>query len=115
MARKGRPRRWTEYEYHRLFQYVIYRQGELRESIRCACRNISQREPWRSTGLSAETLRRRFSEADRLWAQGKLGRSTPLDFNFALSQDDMEAMMTSFRYPIAMEEYARIAQMDASV
>jgi hypothetical protein len=112
MATKGRPTKWTEYEYRRLFQFVIYRKGELRESIRCACRNISQREPWRSTGLSAETLRRRFSEADRLWARGKLGRYTPLDFNFALNQDDLETMMRSFRYPTAMEKYARAARVD---
>jgi hypothetical protein len=71
MTRKGRPTKWTEYEYYRLLQYVIYRRGELGESVRCACRNISRskQEPW--PGLSAETLRRRFGEAERLWLLGQ--------------------------------------------
>jgi hypothetical protein len=112
MARKGRPARWTEYEYYRLLQYVTYRRGELKESVRCACRNISRskRKLWH--GLSAETLRRRLGEAERLWEQGKLGRYTPLDLNFALHQGEIKAMMTSFRYPNGMEEYARAARMD---
>jgi hypothetical protein len=105
MVRKGRPTTWTEYQYYRLFQYVTYRRGALGQSVRCACRDISQREPWHSTGLSAETLRRRFGEAGRLWAQGKLGRYTPLDFNFALNQDDLRDMMTLPRYLRAMAEY----------
>lgn len=105
MARTGRPTKWTEYEYYRLFEFVMYRRGELKESVRCACLHISEREPWRSTGPSAETLRRRFREASRLWDQGKLGRYTPLDLNFALTQDDRESMMTSFRYRNAMEQY----------
>ena len=114
MAGKGRPMKWTEHEYYRLFQYVIYRRGELGESVRCACRNISQREPWRSTGLSAETLRRRFSEAERLWERGGMGQNAPgLDLNFALTYEDMEAIMNSPLRPNGMDDYIRSAHVDA--
>jgi hypothetical protein len=120
MAKKGRPTTWTRYKYHTLFQCVILRRGRFGESVRCACRYISQREPWR--GLSAATLRRWFSKAARLSAQGELQvrrKGGGLDFNFRpLTEQELIDMMVpraSIRYPKLVEEllddysYARVS------
>jgi len=86
-------------------EFVTYYQCELKCSVRRACQLISEREPWRTSGLSAVTLRRRFVEAARLRGQGKLGQTgLSLDFNFALNQDDLELMMGRFRYPQLIEQ-----------
>lgn len=106
----GRPTKWTEYEYYRLSEFVSYYRWELDKplSLRRACQLISEREPWHSSGLSAETLRRRYSKACKLRAEGKIGKEwdSMLNFNFALTGADLRAMMT-FRYRNAMEEWHR--------
>jgi hypothetical protein len=102
MRTRGRPTKWTAYEYYRLWEFVTYYRAELKQPLRRACQYISEREPWCRTGLSAATLRRRFAEAARLRAQGKLGTAEwwkgPLDFNFALTQQEMVEMMGPCRY-----------------
>ena len=106
MAATGRPTKWTAERYYRLWEFVSYYQGELRQTVRRSCQYLAEREPWRGEGVSAETLRRRYREAARLHAAGKLGQDQPLNFNFALTQDDMRAMMGPMRYRRAMEEWS---------
>jgi hypothetical protein len=110
-ATKGRPTKWTDYEYYRLWEFVTYYRRELKQSVRRACQYISEREPWCSTGLSPATLRRRYGEAVWLRSQGKLGKeqwwTPPLDFNFALTMSDMQGMMGPGRYRAAMDEWWR--------
>ena len=108
---KGRPTKWTIYEYYRLWEFVTYYRRELKQSLRGACQYISKREPWCSTGLSPATLRRRYGEAVWFRAQGKLRKkqwwTPPLDFNFALTMSDMQGMMGRERYRAAMHEWCR--------
>ena len=108
MATRGRPTKWTVYEHYRLWVFVTYKARRL--GINAACQHLSRLEPWRNTRVSAATLRRRFNGASHLRVEGKLGRDDwwkgPIDFNFALSLEDLRAMWGRDAYRQAMEEYA---------
>jgi hypothetical protein len=82
MLTKGRPAKWTKYRSFRLWEFISYSRRDLKQSLRRACQLISEREPWRSTGLSPATLRRRYSE---------------------VTDADMRAMMGPFRYREAVQ------------